>query len=107
MDHDQRRGLRFRAEFETLYSADREEGAGVLSQISYSGALVEEVASKPKEGSALGLYVFLQPVSPVHLVGEVVRHTDTGFAVHFPDPTDELRQLVDDIGALVSVKRRG
>jgi len=106
MDQDQRKGLRFRAEFETLYSADREEGAGILSEISYSGALMEDVAQKPKEGSMLRLYVFLQPVSPVNLTGEVVRHTDTGFAIHFEETTDALRQLVDDIGALVSVKRR-
>ena len=106
MENDQRKGLRFKAEFETLFSAERKEGAGVLSEISYSGALVEEVSNRPKVGTILRLFVFFQPVAPEQIVGEVVRHTKNGFAIHFNETKDELRKLVDDVGALVSVKRR-
>jgi len=98
-----RRDLRFKTRFETLYSSDRQEGAGVLSDISYSGTLVTESSLRPCVGCLLRLYVFLQPVSPVELTGEVVRHTEDGFAVKFKSEDPEVRQLVDDIGALVAV----
>ena len=49
--------------FELLYSAGREEGHGVLADISYAGARISETLLRPDIGTKVRLYVFLQPVS--------------------------------------------
>ena len=75
--HENKRGEgRVRTQFETLYSAGRAEGAGILADISYSGALIAEASLRPDIGDKLRLYVFVQPVSPFELIGNVVRHTE-------------------------------
>ncbi|MCZ6464312.1 MAG: PilZ domain-containing protein [Proteobacteria bacterium] len=102
---DNRRDMRIRTQFETLYSAGRSEGAGVLADISYSGARLEGVSSKPDIGTELRLYVFLQPVMPFELIGEVVRHSENGFAIEYKNLDPEVRRLVDDAAALVSAPR--
>lgn len=101
---DHRRDLRVRTAFETLYAAGRKEGAGRLADISYHGARVEvdNAASLPPIGSTVRLYVFLQPVSPFEIEGEVVRHGESGFAMEYKEVDPELRHLVDDAAALVS-----
>jgi hypothetical protein len=104
---NRRQAHRLKAEFETLFSNDRQEGAGLLADLSYGGARIDEVSLQPKVGATLRLYVFLQPVNPVELIGTVIRHTDTGFALSFPETSPEIRQLVDDLGALVVPPRRG
>ena len=85
---DNRRDPRIPTHFETLYSAGRREGAGVLADISYRGALVDGASLKPPIGSVIRLYVFLQPVSPFELEGEVVRKSagkqkDIASLLHF------------------------
>jgi PilZ domain len=98
----ERRGQgRVRTRFETLLSSGREEGVGVLADISYSGARIEEASLKPELGKALRLYVFVQPVSPFELRGTVVRHSATGFAIQYEMEDPEIRRLVDDAAAVV------
>ena len=99
---DQRRSPRFRTSFDTLISAGSTEGAGVLAEISYSGALLEDTSVAPPVGSRIRLYVFIQPVAPFELMGQVVRKTETGFAVTYELFDEEIRRLVDDISALVT-----
>ena len=103
---EKRRNLRIKVQFESLYSGDRQEGAGVLADISHSGALVEGASLQPKVGSKLRLYVFLQPVSPFELAGHVVRTTPEGFAIEYNEVTPEIRALVDDMAAIVAVPDR-
>jgi hypothetical protein len=103
---DNRRDLRIRTQFETLYSAGRMEGAGVLADISYSGARLDGVSHKPELGSVLRLYVFLHPVNPFELKGRVVRHTEKGFAIEYKDLDPEIRRLVDDAAAVVAQPKR-
>jgi hypothetical protein len=50
--------------------------------------------------------VFVQPISPFELVGEVVRETDEGFAMEFSELSDELKRFVDDVAAIVNVPAR-
>jgi hypothetical protein len=97
---------RVQTRFESLYSAGRSEGTGTLSDISYSGALVEGASLAPEIGKTLRLYVFIQPVAPFELVGEVVRHTERGFAISFHDMSDEVKRFVDDIAAVVNVAQK-
>ena len=47
------------------------------------------------------LYVFIQPVSPFELSGEVVRHEGTTFAIRYSNLDPEIGRLVDDVAALV------
>lgn len=99
---DKRRSPRFVTRFDSLVSAEHEEGAGVLGEISYVGARLEETSMRPPHGSKVTLYIFVQPVSPFELSGTVVRHTETGFAVTYELFDSETRQLVDDVAALVT-----
>ena len=103
---NQRRNLRFKTQFETLYSSERQEGAGTLVDISYSGALMAGASLSPPVGTKLRIYVFVQPVSPIEVIAQVVRVTDNGFAVEYADPGDHIRHLVDDAAAIVSVPPR-
>jgi PilZ domain len=103
---NRRREGRIPTRFEALYSAGRMEGAGVLLDISYSGALFGETSLRPELGKTIRAYVFVQPVNPIELVGEVVRLTDNGFAVTYELTDPELRRLVDDAAAVVSAPPR-
>ncbi|MBW2727033.1 MAG: PilZ domain-containing protein [Deltaproteobacteria bacterium] len=99
---DKRRSPRFVTRFDALVSAEQEEGAGVLGEISYAGARLEGTSMRPPLGTKVTLYIFIQPVSPFELSGSVIRHTETGFAVTYELFDSETRQLVDDVAALVS-----
>lgn len=99
---EQRRGPRSRTRFETLISASTGEGAGILVELSYSGARLEQTSIQPPVGTRVSLYVFVQPVSPFTLQGQVARVTESGFAVTYELFDPEIRRLVDDVGAIVA-----
>ena len=99
---DRRRSPRFRTRFDSLVSSEEGEGAGVLTEISYAGARLEEVDRTPSLGTKVKLYVFIQPVAPFELQGRVTRLTDSGFAMTWELFDEEMRRLVDDVGAIVS-----
>ena len=98
---NKRKDLRFKTRFDALYSSGPAEGAAVLTDVSYSGARLDEASLRPEVGTEIRLYVFIQPVAPFHLEGRVVRHTDSGFAIHYDVDDVEVRRLVDDVSALV------
>ncbi len=99
---DKRKDTRFRTRFDALYSSGAQEGAGVLTDISYSGARVEDASMHPEIGTHVRLYIFLQPVAPFELEGEVVRADEAGFAVIYKVDDPETRRLVDDVAAMVA-----
>lgn len=84
-----------------MLSAEQEEGAGVLAEISYSGARLTETTMRPPLESKVTFYIFVQPVAPFELTGTVVRHTDSGFVITYEVFDLGTRQLVDDSTALV------
>ncbi len=105
--HENKRGEgRVRTQFETLYSAGRTEGAGIIADISYSGALISEASLRPDIGDKLRLYVFVQPVSPFELIGSVVRYTEDGFAIEYEVSDPDVCRLVDDAAAIVNAPSR-
>ena len=106
MNENRRGEGRVRTQFETLYSAGRTEGAGIIADISYSGALIAEASLRPEIGDKLRLYVFVQPVSPFELIGKVVRVTEDGFAIEYEISDPEVRRLVDDAAAIVTAPSR-
>jgi len=100
---ERRRNPRFKARFDALYSSGAREGAGVLAEISYSGVRLEETSIRPDLGTRVVLYIFVRPVQPFELAGEVVRHTERGFVLTIEPPSVEVRRLVDDVAAVVTV----
>ncbi len=105
MSRASRQGVRLKTHFETLYCSDREEGEAVLTNVSYSGALLES-ATRPTMGSRVMLYVCLPDgAGPLELRGKVVRHTSDGFAIYYDKPNPEVVRFVDDEAAIASVFR--
>ncbi len=98
---NRRRHVRFTTALNTHCSSDPGEGIGVLANISYSGALIEDSSVQPSVGSKVRVYVFVEPVDPIapaspyELVGRVLRHSFSGFAIEYEDDDPEVRQLVD------------
>lgn len=99
---ERRRSARFRTRFDALISAEAQEGAGVLTELSYAGAKLEETSLQPPLGSKITLYVFVQPVAPFELHGHVARLTESGFAILYELFDPQIRQLVDDVNAIVT-----
>ena len=98
---DKRKDLRFKTRFDALYSPGPAEGAGVLADLSYAGARLENSSLRPEVGTSVRLYVFIRPVAPFELEGHVLRHTERGFAIRYDVDDQQTRQLVDDVAALV------
>ena len=94
---------RFQTRFDVLCSAGEREGAGTLVNISRSGARMDAVTHLPELGTKVRLYVFIQPVCPFELSGEVVRCEGTTFAIRYGNLDPEVGRLVDDVAALVSL----
>ncbi len=102
---EQRRGDRIPTALNAHYSSGPENGIGVLANISYSGALIEGSSVQPSVGSRVRIYVFTEPVDPIapaspyELVGRVVRHSRSGFAIEYDDSDPEVRLLVEKAAA--------
>ncbi len=102
---EKRRNERFLTALNAHYSSGPEEGIGVLANISNSGALIEDSSVQPTVGSRVRIYVFTEPVdplapaSPYELLGRVVRHSSSGFAIEYEDSDPEVRQLVEKAAA--------
>ena len=98
---NRRANPRFQTRFDVLCSTGETEGAGKLANISRSGACLEEASHLPEMGAKVRLYVFVQPVSPFELSGEVVRCEGASFAIRYSNLDAEVGRLVDDVAALV------
>ena len=91
------------------YSYGRVEGVGVLTDISYSGAVIEGKSKRPEIGTPIVLCVYMvsprgfEKVSSFELAGHVVQHNSTGFAVEYEDNHDpDVRQMLDDAATIVA-----
>jgi len=71
------------------------QGSGTIFDISATGAHVYRPTKDLAKGAVADLF-FLQPETgrKLHAVGQVVRHTDSGFAVQFLRIERELEALV-------------
>ncbi|MEM9174546.1 MAG: PilZ domain-containing protein [Myxococcota bacterium] len=98
---DRRNHPRFRTKFDVLCSAGETEGAGTLVNISRSGARLDSASHSPEIGTKVRLYIFIQPVCPFELAGEVIRVDGTTFAIRYSNLDPEVGRLVDDVAALV------
>ncbi len=102
---EKRREPRFSTALNAHYSTGPEEGIGVLANISNSGALVEGSSVRPTVGSKVRIYVFTEPVDPIapaspyELVGRVIRHSHSGFAIEYEESDPEVCRLVEQVAA--------
>jgi hypothetical protein len=102
---EKRRDERFVTALNAHYSAGPEDGIGVLSNISNSGALIEGSSLKPTVGTKVRIYVFTEsedpiaPASPCELVGRVVRHSTSGFAIEYEETDPEVNHLIKKAAA--------
>ena len=95
------------------YSFDRVEGVGVLANISCSGTLIEDISKRPPEiGTPIALCVYvisphgIEEVTPFKLIGHVVRHSSTGFAVKYEDNHDpDVLQMLEVAAAIAAIRR--
>ncbi len=99
---DRRKHPRFKTRFDTLCSTGEREGAGSLINISRAGACLGSVSELPEIGAKVRLYIFIQPICPFELSGEVVRHEGEGFAITYSNLDPEIGRLVEDVAALVT-----
>ncbi len=109
---NRRRDNRAPISLKAYYSFGRVDGVGVLADISYSGALIEGISTRPEIGKSIVLCVYLKPplasgkVTAFELSGVVVRLSSTGFAVKYEDNHDpDVRRMLDDAAAIVAVPR--
>jgi len=102
---EKRRHERFVTALNAHYSAGSEDGIGVLSNISNSGALIEGSSLRPTVGTVVRIYVFTEsedpiaPASPCELVGRVIRHSASGFAIEYDETDPEVSQLIQKAAA--------
>ena len=94
------------------YSFGRVDGTGVLADVSYSGALIEDTSVRPEIGTRIALCVYLmsplgfEEMAPFELDCHVARHSSTGFAVTYEDNHDpDVRRMLDDTAAMVAAPR--
>ncbi len=84
-------GVRFRTRFE----GRRIVGTGVVTNISESGALIEEADPLLVSGGRIRLrFSFYDDSLPIEVGAVVVRPTDSGFAVRFSGMDARLRALL-------------
>ena len=99
-----RRNPRMPTRFAIQFSSQRQEGKGVLANISYTGARVEETGIRPSIGALAILYVCLpDDLKPFQLEGKVARHTHAGFAIEYEKPDQDTRRGVDRIAEMVGL----
>ncbi len=111
---NRRRDDRVPIRLEAFCSFGRIDGVGVLADISYSGARIEDITMRPQVGTFVVLNVYrksssyFEAMTPFTLAGSVVRHSSTGFALEYKDNVDpDVRRMVDDAAAIVAVPRGG
>ena len=98
---DRRRSMRLKTRFDALFSTGAAEGSGVLTEISYTSARIEESPNPPKEGALFRVYVFVHPVAPFEVTGHVARVEESSFAIQYDMFDEDVRRLVDDVAAIV------
>ena len=103
---DTRRAPRIKVGLEVYYSSTREEGPAVLADVSSVGALLEQTQVRPRVGAKVGMTVFLPNGNErLQVDGQVIRHTEAGFAIEFERPSPHVYELlVEDAASVTSVE---
>ena len=87
-----------------FYWADRVEGRGELHDVSMTGARIEEASTPMKPGTKLRVTFGLNECgTAIQLWADVVRETETGFAVQFLEMDRLLREWLHRVTSAFDV----
>ncbi len=96
MSIERRGSPRYKLIAPVTYRGVNIDGSGTVANISASGALIEPASPSVRPGISLGVRISCFPGSfGVELPSEVVRATDSGFAVCFKELKPEGRSVLD------------
>jgi hypothetical protein len=89
---------RLRLQSRASFHTEEVEGWGTLHDFSSSGARIDEASSRLKPGERVRLrFTPRTDCLPVEVWAEVVRETETGFAVSFTSLDARLRRLLHSL----------
>jgi hypothetical protein len=91
------------ANFECMCTGYKRKGSGLVTDISNTGAMLEETSFIPVRGELVGLAIQLTAGESSLLIGWVTRHTKTGFAIEFDESSPHTKRMIEEIGAIVPV----
>ncbi len=96
---------RYRLSIPALYRSKLFTGTGLVHNMSTSGALIGNATNLPTQGERLQIRLLalrtvlrLDCPDSLNLDAEVVRWTNTDFAVCFEGDTHELARILDRVG---------
>jgi hypothetical protein len=74
---------------------ETEEAWGTLADISITGARIEEASLRFNPGTRLrAMFSLIEGCVPVKVAAQVVRETETGFAIEFIRPEPRLKRVI-------------
>ena len=86
---------RRQVEIGVLCASGVEKGSATLVNVSLSGALLANASIRPRLGAPVEISIHrTDRDEPVRLVGTIVRHTGSGWAIAFATANEALRDLV-------------
>ena len=96
LGNDKRSHPRTDVQIAARCASGTERGSGTLADISLSGALLEKTSVRPRLGAPVEIRFRLPNADePFALVGTVVRHSASGFAIQFATSEEVVRQLLE------------
>lgn len=98
---DRRASARNPARLAVRFAASGSEGRGVLTDVSYAGARVEECSWLPPLGAVAIVFLEVPGVGPLELSGTVQRESESGFALAYEVEDLAGRERVDRLTALL------
>ena len=94
--HEEAMERRFKVRIETIWSAGRLDGVGVVRDLSRSGAWIDAMRFPPPTGARIQVGILEEERDATIARGEVVRRSSLGFAVQFyPASSSEVGRLLD------------
>ncbi len=92
---ERREPQRYQLRIPVDYESSGRQGKGLLWDISTSGARVEQASLSVEPGTEITLMLaFFPGATPVSLPGEIVRQTESGFALKFLPLEGRVRLLL-------------
>ncbi len=96
--NNERPSTRYELDASASYQGTDVEGAGTIANISFSGVLLEPASPPIAPGTALDLRITRRsPSYGLEISSEVVRATESGFAVRFKDLDPEVLDLLREL----------
>jgi hypothetical protein len=89
------RAPRVQVEFAAEYVGKRVDGSGTVRNLSQTGALIEPAEPPLEPGSDVQLrFWFPDSTLAVELAAEIVRETESGFALRFTEMAERTRNIL-------------